>query len=115
MHYIETSISDTSKIKQYEFIYRLGEGAQGEVWLVARKSDEKWFALKITAKILESDLKIPGRMEEKYALAQKEADIIRSLDHPNIIKYVDSFQDNVKKNWCILMEYAAGGTLSEQI
>lgn len=42
---------------------------------------------------------------------QKEATILKELNHPNIINFHDSFLDD-KERFCILMEYAPGGDLS---
>ena len=39
---------------------------------------------------------------------QNEVKVLKSLDHPNIIKYFDTFMHNSKL--CILMEYADNGT-----
>jgi len=40
----------------------------------------------------------------------KEADILKQLDHPHIIKYFTSFIEN--NCFYIIMEYAEGGDLS---
>ena len=38
---------------------------------------------------------------------KREADAMRLLDHPNIVKYINSFEDNEGSH--IVMEYADGG------
>lgn len=43
---------------------------------------------------------------EKRNKAQDEADFIRKMEHPNIVKYVDSFWDDDKLQFCIIMEHA---------
>jgi protein-serine/threonine kinase len=40
--------------------------------------------------------------------------ISSSLVHENIIKTVDLIQDE-KKDWCVVMEYAAGGDLYSRV
>ena len=45
--------------------------------------------------------------------ALNEAQVLKSLTHPNIIKYIDSF--HVADTWCIVMEYAQGGDLNSKL
>ena len=45
---------------------------------------------------------------------QKEAIILKELNHPNIINFYDSFLDD-KHRFCILMEYASGGDLTSYL
>lgn len=42
-----------------------------------------------------------------------EVKVLAALDHPNIVKYIESFMD--KGNLCIVMDYANGGDLSQAI
>lgn len=51
----------------------------------------------------------PGFKEEDF----KEAEIMKKLDHPNIIKYYDMFKTGSGKYLCIIMEYASGGNLRD--
>jgi NIMA (never in mitosis gene a)-related kinase len=43
----------------------------------------------------------------------REANILEALDHPNIIKFLGSFQQEGLLH--ILMDYAEGGDLSQKI
>jgi len=43
--------------------------------------------------------------EEKRTLAYHEVDLLRQLSHPNIVSYVDSYE-NSNQELCIVMEYA---------
>ena len=43
---------------------------------------------------------------------QSEIEIMRRLDHPNIVKYIDSYYDEDRTQADILMEYVPGGSLS---
>jgi serine/threonine protein kinase len=55
---------------------------------------------------------IPSDETEKQSLAN-EANLITSLDHPNIIKFIDHFECD--GFFYIVMEYAEWGTLSDLI
>jgi calcium-dependent protein kinase len=42
-----------------------------------------------------------------------EIEILRQVDHPNIVKLIDVFED--EKHWCLVMELMTGGELFDQI
>ena len=44
---------------------------------------------------------------DDYELAEREAVRLDTYDHPNIVKYVDGF-DNGEGKFAILMEYCSG-------
>ena len=71
----------------------------------SRQTDKLWIIKKV-------DLKPLSYKEKKSA--RKEADILRVLNHPNIIQFKDVFRD---KNFClnIVMEFADGGELADMI
>eukprot|EP00703_Trepomonas_sp_PC1_P005529 JAP91077.1 Kinase, NEK [Trepomonas sp. PC1] len=92
-------------ISNYEEIKILGRGSFGTVSLVKFKPDEKQYALKV----------IPiGRLDadtQKYMF--QEAEILKKLDHPNIVRYYTSF---VRGHMMyIVMEYANYKSLFEYI
>lgn len=45
----------------------------------------------------------------------QEADILRSLKHPHIITWIDTFSDTTNENIYIVMDYCDGGTLDDHI
>ena len=77
----------------------LGKGATGIVKIATRKSDGKLFALKTAPKSALDNLKNFLR----------EVQILQKLDHPNIVKCLDVFDDGI----CVhsLLEMCAGGDL----
>lgn len=76
----------------------LGRGSFGEALLVERKSDGRAFVAK--------RLNARGpKMDE----AVQEAELLKQLNHANIIGYVESFIE--KQVLWIIMEYADGGDL----
>ena len=62
----------------------------------------KYLSIKMTNKIVRSSM--------KYIISDKQISILETLDHPNVIKYSESFNHNNK--FCIVMEYADKGDLS---
>ena len=51
--------------------------------------------------------------KDELADALKEAKLLRSLKHENIVRYVESFIN--KGKFCLVMEYADGGDLYHKI
>jgi len=94
-------------IGDYETILLIGEGAQGKVWKAKRSGKEDGLAKEdqiVALKIL------------RYGLSQNTS-ILSTLDHPNIVKYLDSFvwYSSFDDHRCIVMEYIAGNTLDQLI
>ncbi|KAH3827827.1 hypothetical protein DPMN_129770 [Dreissena polymorpha] len=81
----------------------LGEGAFGKVYLVTGSDDKKKYAMKVI------DLK--KAPDEERELALREASLLKTLDHDNVLKYTDSFEANGAL--CIVTEFCAHGDLSE--
>mmetsp|Transcript_14676 Transcript_14676/g.16236 ORF Transcript_14676/g.16236 Transcript_14676/m.16236 type:complete len:708 (-) Transcript_14676:351-2474(-) len=90
---------------QYEDIKHIGRGNFGQATLVRRRSDGQQFVAK---KILLEALE-----EKEQIAAQKEAQLLKSLNHPNIVRYIDSLiEDGVLY---IIMEYCEVGDLSTHV
>ena len=49
----------------------------------------------------------------KEIVPGNEFDILKKLDHPNIVKIFEYYQDS--RNYHLIMEYCAGGELFSQI
>lgn len=62
---------------KYSFVKRLGEGAQGDCFLVKeRSSNEECVIKRIAMKDLDYNMR---------RAARQEAEILESLNHPNVI------------------------------
>ncbi|XP_027622926.1 serine/threonine-protein kinase Nek8 isoform X1 [Tupaia chinensis] len=88
-------------MEKYERIRVVGRGAFGIVHLCLRKADQKLVIIK----------QIP--VEKKRQAAQNECQVLKLLNHPNVIEYYENFLED--KALMIAMEYAPGGTLAEFI
>ena len=92
--------------KNYEFISMLGHGAFGKVRLYRdRNYKDLLFAIKT--------LKKEGIPEYQFNLLKSEVSILSDLDHPNIVKYFGTFEDDYYIH--ILMEYLKGHDLNKII
>jgi calcium-dependent protein kinase len=50
---------------------------------------------------------------EDIVAMQNEIDIMREVDHPNIVKMLNVYED--KNHYCLVMELMTGGEVSENI
>lgn len=92
---------------QYEDLNTiLGSGAYGEVKLVREKSTSKLYAMKvINKKSLEQ--------EAGLEVIMREITVHKELNHPNIIKLYDNFED--AEMIYLMLEYAESGSLFQEI
>lgn len=94
----------------FQEVYRigksLGSGAFGEVRKVIHRDTNEARA----AKIFRKDLALSEASKQKL---MEEINILRSLDHPNIIRIYEFFEDS--KRFYIVMEQCNGGELFEEI
>ena len=95
------SIDDLTLYKQ------IGKGAFGEVYLTSKKGSSKTYA----TKILEKSKYMDNPKAIKYLL--NEIDILKDINHPNIIKLIKIHEDQAKVY--IVTEFYNGGNLSENL
>ena len=98
-------VSDTNQEIEtiYEKIKKLGEGSFGEVWLVRHKILGKEFAMKIIQKSPDSNIN----------QIKNEIEILKQLDHPNILKILEFHLTNDK--FYIITDYCSDGELFSEI
>jgi len=90
-------IQDEDPTKTYELIHRIGKGSYGIVYKARNKQTSEIVAIKIIQ--LEK-----GEMAE----VKNEINIMRDIEHPNIIKYCGSYMHN--DDLWIVMEFCGGGS-----
>ena len=94
------------KLGSYTMEKLLGEGSFGKVHLTRKEGDSKKYATK------ELDREeIDSSEAKKYLI--NEIRILQSLNHPNIVKFVDI--KKTKKHYYIMMEFCNGGELSKNL
>ena len=80
------------KFENFEVLQLLGEGAFGKVLKVSSLINHKIYAMKILdLKGKEND---PMTKEEKEKYFISEIELLKKLDHPNIVKYYKSFRED---------------------
>jgi serine/threonine protein kinase len=83
----------------------LGSGSFGKVFLTHNKLNKDHFvAIKVLNLV---------KLEDSLEAIEEECKILANLDHPNIVKYYETYLD--KKYMYIVMEYIGGGELFELI
>ena len=97
----------TNPYEKYEIISQLGEGSYGKVYKVKEKGTDIFRAMKIVKKRFSYD----NPEEEKRI--KKEMQILKKLDHPNIIKVFEFYND--KSEFFIISEICEGGELFDKI
>ena len=95
--YIQKGDSDT--LGNYRKIKRVGQGSYGSVYKVVNKNTNFIRAMK----------KIPKNFQKDNQEILREIDVLRSLDHPNVMKIYEFLED--EKNYYLIEEFCDGGDL----
>ncbi|KAM7068399.1 serine/threonine-protein kinase Nek8 isoform 1-T1 [Molossus nigricans] len=82
-----------------------GNFSERIVHLCLRKADQKLVIIK--------QIPVEQMTKEERQAAQNECQVLKLLNHPNVIEYYENFLED--KALMIAMEYAPGGTLAEFI
>eukprot|EP01041_Mallomonas_annulata_P012563 gene12563-26456_t len=89
----------------YEVLRAIGKGKFAVVYRARRRSDGETVALK--------RISVDMMDEKAREKCLKEVRLLQSLDHPNIVRYLDSFIS--ENDLVIVVEWAAAGDLKRQL
>ena len=96
---------NTIKINDYKLYKLIGKGTFGEVYLTSKTNNSIIYA---TKRIEISKDKNQYKETSKYLL--NEIEIMKELDHPNLIKLHNLYRTN--NHFYFIMDYCNGGSLS---
>ena len=83
----------------------LGQGNFGKVWKVTHKKSKMVRAMK--------QIKKSALVKEDEERLFNEMNILKTLDHPHIVKLFELYQDS--RCYYLITEYLSGGELFERI
>jgi NIMA (never in mitosis gene a)-related kinase len=95
----------SSKLDNYQQIKQIGSGAYGNTYLSKRKLDGLLVCLKF--------INLMRAGVQHYSELEYEPNILKQLNHPNIVQYIDQFHH--KNDFVIVMEYIEGISLKSII
>jgi serine/threonine protein kinase len=103
---MESTSSSNRNIKDIYKIQRtIGKGSFATVRKAKNRKTGEYCAVKVLSK-----RKMTG---EDIDSLKNEIEIMKTVDHPNIVKMVDFFEDEA--HYCLVMELMEGGELFDQI
>ena len=94
-------------MEAYQRIKSLGEGSYGRVFLARRKADGKLVCVKA--------MSLGALSPKERESCRNEAKLMRSMAHPNICTFFESFVANRGATLCIAMAFCDGGDLANTI
>ena len=92
--------------KNIELLNIIGKGSYGNVYLGRNESNNKFYAIKVISK---SQLK--SRIVYQYF--NNEIYILKHLDHPNIVKYINLVEK--KNDYWLIIEYCNGESFAKAL
>jgi NIMA (never in mitosis gene a)-related kinase len=96
---------------RYKQIKVLGRGSYGEVWLVTPLESSVGSKSKPRRCVLKRvSLNRANDEKNELAAAEREAQLLSSLKHPNIVAYIESFRSR-DRHLNIVMAFCEGGDL----
>ncbi|CAM9610722.1 unnamed protein product [Lampetra planeri] len=92
-------------MEKYTILKKIGEGSYGKALLARIKESGQQCVIK--------EINLTKMKAKDRESSQKEVVLLSKMRHPNVVTFMESFQDHVKL--CIVMEYCEGGDLLQRI
>jgi TOMM system kinase/cyclase fusion protein len=105
------SIENTFNSDLYQLGKKIGEGGFGQVYKAIQTSTKKVVAIKFLTLTTDFDVEKRNRYIERF---HRESDLIRRLNHPNIVQLIDKGQQADSLLYAVY-EYIDGESLKEQL
>ena len=103
----EMSKETLELLKDYEPIEMIGEGSFAKVSTVRRKSTDDILVWK--------ELRYGQMSDKEKQMLCDEVNILRGLNHPNIVRFHDRIIDHWQRRIYIIQEYCDGGDLATYV
>ena len=93
--------------ERYKILEKIDAGGHGDVYLGEDQTTNQQVVIKrIKPDLIDQDSAILARF-------QREGDILRQLNHPNIVRMLDVYEHEGEQH--LVMEYVSGGSLRQKI
>ncbi|KAK7200227.1 serine/threonine-protein kinase Nek [Novymonas esmeraldas] len=102
----ETAAAE-QRMRDYEVFEHLGSGATSDVYRVVNRTNSRTYVLK--------KMSLANMSDEEKLRAKQEIIVMDNVDHPNVVKFRESFSDPVDNSVDIVMEHCEFGTLEDLI
>ena len=96
-----------SLFEYYEKIQLVGQGAFGSVYKVRRKNTGTREIIRALKEISKESMNVSEENEEEI---KNEIEVLKSIDHPNVMKIFEFFED--EKNLYLINEFCGGGDVA---
>jgi len=98
-------------INEFTFLHPLGKGSYGKVKLAVHNRSDQKYAAKILNKQSLKKVHKAGTLLTALDAVRSEISILKSLNHPNVIKMYSLIDDPDDTKLYLIMEYCEGGQL----
>lgn len=99
----DSGLRELKQIYKFDQTKVVGKGHFGKVFLASNRKNAEH---KVAIKVLNTS-------EDKMREIQNEINVLKELDHPNIVKFYETYIEDNKMY--LVMEYIAGGELFKMI
>ncbi|CAG9460235.1 unnamed protein product [Pedinophyceae sp. YPF-701] len=103
----------------YAVVKTIGSGTHGDVKLCLDLVDQSLVAIKLVSKALQGKNSrgrslmagggMRGSRHDKSAVLKREAGVLKTLDHPNVVQLYEIIDDESAQHVLCVMEYVEGG------
>mmetsp|Transcript_16178 Transcript_16178/g.24382 ORF Transcript_16178/g.24382 Transcript_16178/m.24382 type:complete len:353 (+) Transcript_16178:89-1147(+) len=100
---------NTSEKRELKKLYKMGDVLGEGAFSVVKKATHRKTGNEVAVKCIDRN----GLPDEDEAALRQEVDILRSLDHPNIVKLFDFFEED--RYFYVILEFLPGGELFDSI
>lgn len=95
-------------MSDFRILRVLGRGALGKVMKVVHKESDASYAMKV--------IQVPALIQQKQVdRARVEVEILKSLNHPFLVRLHYSFIDSPSNQLCMCLDFAFGGDLFHEL